>query len=213
MHPQIYTNAHKFIHAPTKGINNFIFHYEYDSRLVAFKLLKIMLMEQASTSWTKEILIGVVDLWLLCCAIVVLRKFMRVLHYIMAMIIYIWYWYQLEILMQLQPLVPVHQFDKLPSYYIFAGLLFIPLSQPYLHEYGEEWYNASPRRLCERALREQPKKAGEQLVIIAQVFYYHRHFPFVNIKLFLVASLSIREPSWIKLIFGHCTVPLWVMAL
>ncbi|KNA11238.1 hypothetical protein SOVF_137050 [Spinacia oleracea] len=69
----------------------------------------------------------------------------------------------------LQPLVPVHQFDKLPSYYIFAGLLFIPLSQPYLHEYGEEWYNASPRRLCERALREQPKKAGEQLVIIAQV--------------------------------------------
>uniref|UniRef100_A0A803KMJ4 Protease Do-like PDZ domain-containing protein n=1 Tax=Chenopodium quinoa TaxID=63459 RepID=A0A803KMJ4_CHEQI len=69
----------------------------------------------------------------------------------------------------LQPLVPVHQFDKLPSYYIFAGLLFIPLSQPYLHEYGEEWYNASPRRLCERALREQPKKAGEQLVILSQV--------------------------------------------
>ncbi|KAF9677020.1 hypothetical protein SADUNF_Sadunf08G0063800 [Salix dunnii] len=50
----------------------------------------------------------------------------------------------------LQPLVPVHQFDKLPSYYIFAGLVFVPLTQPYLHEYGEEWYNTSPRRLCER---------------------------------------------------------------
>uniref|UniRef100_A0A6N2LRG4 Protease Do-like PDZ domain-containing protein n=1 Tax=Salix viminalis TaxID=40686 RepID=A0A6N2LRG4_SALVM len=47
----------------------------------------------------------------------------------------------------LQPLVPVHQFDKLPSYYIFAGLVFVPLTQPYLHEYGEEWYNTSPRRL------------------------------------------------------------------
>ncbi|KAL9233541.1 hypothetical protein vseg_008524 [Gypsophila vaccaria] len=69
----------------------------------------------------------------------------------------------------LQPLVPVQQFDKLPSYYIFAGLVFVPLSQPYLHEYGEDWYNASPRRLCERALREQPKKAGEQLVILSQV--------------------------------------------
>ncbi|PON38303.1 hypothetical protein PanWU01x14_313620 [Parasponia andersonii] len=69
----------------------------------------------------------------------------------------------------LEPLVPVHQFDKLPSYYIFAGLVFIPLTQPYLHEYGEDWYNTSPRRLCERALRELPKKAGEQLVILSQV--------------------------------------------
>ncbi|KGN61234.1 protease Do-like 10, mitochondrial [Cucumis sativus] len=69
----------------------------------------------------------------------------------------------------LQPLVPVHQFDKLPSYYIFAGLVFIPLTQPYLHEYGEDWYNTSPRRLCERALRELPKKPGEQFVILSQV--------------------------------------------
>lgn len=74
--------------------------------------------------------------------------------------------------MQLQPLVPVHQFDKLPSYYIFAGLVFIPLTQPYLHEFGEDWYNASPRRLCERALRELPKKAGEQLVILSQVLLH-----------------------------------------
>ncbi|KAJ7973654.1 Protease Do-like [Quillaja saponaria] len=69
----------------------------------------------------------------------------------------------------LQPLVPVHQFDKLPSYYIFAGLVFVPLTQPYLHEYGEDWYNTSPRRLCERALRELPKKANQQLVILSQV--------------------------------------------
>lgn len=72
-------------------------------------------------------------------------------------------------LQPLQPLVPVHQFDKLPSYYIFAGLVFVPLTQPYLHEYGEDWYNTSPRRLCERALRELPKRAGEQLVILSQV--------------------------------------------
>lgn len=72
-------------------------------------------------------------------------------------------------LQPLQPLVPVHQFDKLPSYFIFAGLVFVPLTQPYLHEYGEDWYNTSPRRLCERALRELPRKAGEQLVILSQV--------------------------------------------
>lgn len=70
---------------------------------------------------------------------------------------------------QIQPLVPVHQFDKLPSYYIFAGLVFVPLTQPYLHEYGEDWYNTAPRRLCERALRELPKKKNQQLVILSQV--------------------------------------------
>lgn len=69
----------------------------------------------------------------------------------------------------LLPLVPVHQFDMLPSYYIFAGLVFVPLTQPYLHEYGEDWYNTSPRRLCERALRELPKKAGEQFIVLSQV--------------------------------------------
>lgn len=78
--------------------------------------------------------------------------------------------HELKVTLQpLQPLVPVHQFDKLPSYFIFAGLVFVPLTQPYLHEYGEDWYNASPRRLCERALRELPRKAGEQLVILSQV--------------------------------------------
>lgn len=74
--------------------------------------------------------------------------------------------------MQLQPLVPVHQFDKLPSYYIFAGLVFVPLTQPYLHEYGEDWYNTSPRRLCEVALRKPPNRAGEQFVILSQVCYF-----------------------------------------
>ncbi|CAF2271208.1 hypothetical protein HID58_014799 [Brassica napus] len=69
----------------------------------------------------------------------------------------------------LQPLVPVHQFDQLPSYYIFSGFVFVPLTQPYLHEYGEDWYNTCPRRLCERALRDLPEKSNQQLVIISQV--------------------------------------------
>lgn len=70
---------------------------------------------------------------------------------------------------QLRPLVPIHQFDVLPSYYIFAGLVFTPLTQPYLQEYGEDWYNTSPRRLCERALSAYPTEPGQQLVILSQV--------------------------------------------
>ncbi|KAK9292197.1 hypothetical protein L1049_020159 [Liquidambar formosana] len=78
--------------------------------------------------------------------------------------------YELSVTLQpLQPFVPVHQFDKLPSYFIFAGLVFVPLTRPYLLAFGEDWYNTSPRPLCERALKELPRKAGEQLIILSQV--------------------------------------------
>lgn len=69
----------------------------------------------------------------------------------------------------IRPLVPIHQFDQLPSFFIFAGFVFTPLTQPYLHEYGDEWYNTSPRRLCDRALYATPKKFGEQIVVLSQV--------------------------------------------
>uniref|UniRef100_A0A0D9WGK2 Protease Do-like PDZ domain-containing protein n=1 Tax=Leersia perrieri TaxID=77586 RepID=A0A0D9WGK2_9ORYZ len=93
----------------------------------------------------------------------------------------------------LQPLVPVHQFDKLPSYYIFAGFVFIPLTQPYLHEFGEDWYNNSPRRLCERALRELPKKAGEQLVILSQVLMDD-----INVGYERLAEMQVKKVNGVE---------------
>ena len=67
------------------------------------------------------------------------------------------------------PLVPVHQYDRLPSYYVFAGLVFSPLTQPHLHEFGDDWYNSAPRRLCDRALNHHAERPGQQVVILSQV--------------------------------------------
>ena len=52
------------------------------------------------------------------------------------------------------PLVPVHQYDGLPSYYVYAGLVFSPLTQPHLQEFGDDWFNTAPRRLVDRALND-----------------------------------------------------------
>ena len=68
-----------------------------------------------------------------------------------------------------QPLVPVHNYDRLPSYFIVAGLVFNNLTQPYLHEYGDDWYNTSPRRLCTRALHGVRKAEGDEVVVLTQV--------------------------------------------
>ncbi|URD90460.1 Trypsin [Musa troglodytarum] len=102
----------------------------------------------------------------------------------------------------LQPLVPVHQFDKLPSYYIFAGLVFVPLTQPYLHEYGEDWYNTSPRRLCERALRELPKRASEQLVILSQVLMDDINAGYERLSEFQVKKVNDVEVENLKHLCG-----------
>ena len=66
-------------------------------------------------------------------------------------------------------LVPVHQYDRLPSYYIFGGLVFVPLSQPYLHEYGDDWVNSAPRRLYDKSMHGLMQKPAQQIVILSQV--------------------------------------------
>ncbi|KAF8045638.1 hypothetical protein N665_4582s0002 [Sinapis alba] len=58
-----------------------------------------------------------------------------------------------------QPLVPLHNFDKLRSYYIYGGFLFVPLSQPYIDS----------SYMCECSSKKMPKKANEQIVIISQI--------------------------------------------
>ena len=69
----------------------------------------------------------------------------------------------------LDSLVPVHKYDQLPSYLIYAGLVFVPLTQPYLHEYGDDWMANSPRRLVDKALNTLMEKPKQQIVILSQV--------------------------------------------
>ena len=78
----------------------------------------------------------------------------------------------LELVVHVHPrasLVPVHQYDRLPSFYVYAGLVFSPLTQPHLHEFGDDWFNVAPRALVDRALNHHPKRRGEQVVILSQV--------------------------------------------
>ena len=66
-------------------------------------------------------------------------------------------------------LVPAHQYDVLPSFYVYAGLVFSPLTQPHLHEFGEDWFNTAPRKLCDRAMHDHGTEKQEQVVLLSQV--------------------------------------------
>ncbi|KAK3411324.1 hypothetical protein EUGRSUZ_I00089 [Eucalyptus grandis] len=109
----------------------------------------------------------------------------------------------------LQPLVPVRQFDKRPSYYIFGGLIFTPLTQPYLDEYAD-WDSMWPRRLWQLAPEELPRNAGQEIVIISMVLRDD-----VNAGYEHLAELQVRKVNEIEIqnlrhLYGlveHCTAP------
>ncbi|KAL3721312.1 hypothetical protein ACJRO7_033757 [Eucalyptus globulus] len=109
----------------------------------------------------------------------------------------------------LQPLVPVRQFDKRPSYYIFGGLIFTPLTQPYLDEYAD-WDSMGPRRLWQLALEELPRNAGQEIVIISMVLMDDITEGYGNL-----APLQVRKVNEIEIqnlrhlyeLVEHCTAP------
>lgn len=49
------------------------------------------------------------------------------------------------------------------------GLVFVPLSQPYLHEYGDDWMANAPRRLVDKALNSLMARPGQQIIVLSQV--------------------------------------------
>jgi len=67
-------------------------------------------------------------------------------------------------------LVPANQYDVLPSYFIFAGLVFQVLTQPFLaQEWGKEWQQKAPVRFVEKALYAAKEFPDQEIVILSQI--------------------------------------------
>lgn len=71
----------------------------------------------------------------------------------------------------MERLVPNMQYDRMPTYYIYGGLVFIPLVLNYLKEYGDEdnWRVNSPVELLNYYENGEPSEKLKQVVILAKV--------------------------------------------
>lgn len=66
--------------------------------------------------------------------------------------------------------IPANQYDVVPSYFIYAGMVFQVLTQPYLsQEWGKEWQQKAPVRFVEKALYAAKEKANQEVVILSQI--------------------------------------------
>jgi hypothetical protein len=79
---------------------------------------------------------------------------------------------QTQVSVQLQThaqLVNVQHYDRPASYFIYAGLVFIKLTQPFLHEWGQDWYNEAPRKLSDRAMNGEMEDPNQEVVVLSSV--------------------------------------------
>jgi len=66
--------------------------------------------------------------------------------------------------------IPANQYDVIPSYFIFAGMVFQVLTQPFLsQEWGKEWQQKAPVRFVEKALYAAKEKADQEVVVVSQI--------------------------------------------
>jgi len=70
----------------------------------------------------------------------------------------------------LQHIVPIQLYDQHSQYFIFGGLTFQALCQPYLHTWGDDWYNNAPRPLVNKAVTDNhPHDGTKQYVFMSGV--------------------------------------------
>jgi S1-C subfamily serine protease len=66
-------------------------------------------------------------------------------------------------------LVPLEQYDVRPTYYIYGGLVFSPLTVNYLKTWGATWFANAPKNLVASFQFDQLTQVGERIVVLTRV--------------------------------------------
>jgi len=88
-------------------------------------------------------------------------------------------------------LVPLRSF---PSYYIYCGIVFVKLTGEYLREFGDDWFNISPRRLLHLSLYSLPSFPNQDVIIISHVLpdeINNGYSAFTNMQVKSVNGISV----------------------
>jgi len=63
-------------------------------------------------------------------------------------------------------LVPLMKYDVRPTYYVYGGLVFCPLTLNYILTWGDDWAEDAPYNLLAYFADGKPTRKGEEIVII-----------------------------------------------
>ncbi|MBM4061517.1 MAG: serine protease [Planctomycetes bacterium] len=66
-------------------------------------------------------------------------------------------------------LVPRIEFDRMPSWFLFGGLVFQRLTAEYLRIWGEHWWDKAPKELLHLFYSGERRPERQEVVVLAQV--------------------------------------------
>ena len=87
-------------------------------------------------------------------------------------------------------LVSKERYDLLPTYYIYGGLVFIPLTENYLKAWGEKWENDAPNNLMALFSDGLPTTGNEQIIILSNVLPHNVNKGYQNLSECIILEVN-----------------------
>jgi hypothetical protein len=91
-------------------------------------------------------------------------------------------------------LVAEERYDVRPTYYVYGGLLFVPLTRDYLKTWGEHWWQNAPRELVALYDSGTPSKDCQEPVVLQKVLADRVNQGYHELENLLVARVNDVEP-------------------
>ncbi len=106
-------------------------------------------------------------------------------------------------------LVPLEEYEQMPRYFIYGGIVFTPLSKNLLEQWGSNWPNSAPIDLVAE-LSNWPSEERKEVVVALKVLAADVNMGYHNINTWIVTEVNgkkIRDFNEFFQIVTHVTEP------
>ena len=92
-------------------------------------------------------------------------------------------------------LVPMEQYEVMPTYYICGGLVFCPLTKNLLNIWGSQWAQSAPRELVCQLLNNIPEQEDQQIVLLLKALAAEVNQGYQNVNTWVIDRVN-GEKIW-----------------
>lgn len=105
---------------------------------------------------------------------------------------------KLSMPMNLWRLVPNEQYDIAPTYYIFGGMVFEPLTKNFLRTWGGGWYNNAPVNLLNYYYYGDTSTDQKEVVVLVKVLADEINIGYHNRRYEVISQVNGKKISAMK---------------
>jgi S1-C subfamily serine protease len=87
-------------------------------------------------------------------------------------------------------LVPEDRYDVRPTYFIYGGVVFVPLTRDYLKSFGEEWWTEAPHALMLLHESGLPSADRTEVVLISKILTDRANQGYAELSNAIVATVD-----------------------